>query len=544
MPRKLSSLGVLALDMEVAEDPPSKKARWADRLVMARSMISSVASNVRPVSSRLAGAARRGGEVAGGAIQTGSLFTGALVAGAGAMSFGGLAGAALVAGGGMLAAGGVAGGWIVKKVGDGTAHGIALSGAITETSLTVSDQVMSAVTALLTKSQTELLLGDEGAAVLQLIVTQLRFECQSVPGLDQVSYQQLVQGILAWCCLQRVQRVGYGAKGFLIRRVQHQQPLHDGGDAESSGGGSCCSDWIWEDEPLKDGGRDTLQALRRSLHMACLSYSVMLDVLVGQRGGETDAGGAGLLLENSSQVLRGRRNEALVSALGLHSLDDILAAQWDTEGPHAPGYLLLADRHGGNGKGDLVVVIRGTMTTGDALTDLRCDAARLSSNLSPGVAGEPVHRGMWESAVRLDGKLRHLIEEALAPGSPHEGWRLRVVGHSLGAGVAALLTLRWREMVPLFRQHDVRCHAFGVPCVLGESAAAATASYITSMILADDAVCRWSVRSTLDVLQAAVILSSEPGATSRLVRLAVGAMASPDRVSSPRPSPEGACKPF
>ena len=76
--------------MEEAEDPPSKKARWADRLVMARSMISSVASNVRPVSSRLAGAARRGGEVAGGAIQTGSLFTGALVAGAGAMSFGGL----------------------------------------------------------------------------------------------------------------------------------------------------------------------------------------------------------------------------------------------------------------------------------------------------------------------------------------------------------------------------------------------------------------------------------------------------------------------
>ena len=111
---------------------------------------------------------------------------------------------------------------------------------------------------------------------------------------------------------------------------------------------------------------------------------------------------------------------------------------------------------------------------GDALTDLRCDAASLSASLLPGVGQCRVHRGMWESAVRMDGNLRHTIEEALAPGGPCAGMRLRLVGHSLGAGVASLLTLRWHEMVPLFRQHGVHCHAFGPPCVLDERAAAAT----------------------------------------------------------------------
>jgi len=45
------------------------------------------------------------------------------------------------------------GGWMVEKMGNGTAHGIALSGAITEKSLHVSSEVMSAIQAMLTKSQ-------------------------------------------------------------------------------------------------------------------------------------------------------------------------------------------------------------------------------------------------------------------------------------------------------------------------------------------------------------------------------------------------------
>jgi len=45
------------------------------------------------------------------------------------------------------------------------------------------------------------------------------------------------------------------------------------------------------------------------------------------------------------------------------------------------------------------------------------------------------------------------------------------------------------SVTPLFRTHGLHCHAFGPPCTLGASAAAATAAYITSVVC-DDPVCR------------------------------------------------------
>lgn len=336
--------------------------------------------------------------------------------------------------------------------------------------------MMSAIQTILTKSQREIVLGEEGAAVLEFIVQLVHKEQQTVQGLQDLSYAQVVSGVIALCCLQRVQRVGYGSKGFVLQRALRTR--HD--EAE---------DWMWEQEQHQHDGRDCPQSLRRSLHVASLCYSVLLDMVVGDGG-------------TSTKHLLASRQETLVAALSLHSQNDVLSFQWDTEGPHAPGFLLIADRN----KNTLVLAIRGTMSASDALTDLRCDSATLSSSLSPGIAGASVHRGMWESAVRMDGKLRHMIEEALAPGGACEGMRLRVVGHSLGAGVASLLTLRWREMVPAFRQHHVHCHAFGPPCILDAVAAQATAEYITSVVVADDAVCRWSLASTKDVLHAATIL--------------------------------------
>ena len=87
----------------------ARKRRWAERFESARSMLTMVGSNARPVSSRVAAVAKRSGELAGGAIKTGGIITGAAVAGLGVMAFGGVAGAALVAGGGMAAAAGCVG---------------------------------------------------------------------------------------------------------------------------------------------------------------------------------------------------------------------------------------------------------------------------------------------------------------------------------------------------------------------------------------------------------------------------------------------------
>ncbi|KAK3261240.1 hypothetical protein CYMTET_26387 [Cymbomonas tetramitiformis] len=64
-------------------------------------------------------------------------------------------------------------------------------------------------------------------------------------------------------------------------------------------------------------------------------------------------------------------------------------------------------------------------------------------------------------------------------------WQVVITGHSLGAGVAALLALQWRSEMPA-----VQCYAFAPPCTMSIELARATASFITSVILKDDFVCR------------------------------------------------------
>ena len=53
------------------------------------------------------------------------------------------------------------------------------------------------------------------------------------------------------------------------------------------------------------------------------------------------------------------------------------------------------------------------------------------------------------------------------------------------------------EQVAVLRAHGVHCHAFGPPCVLAAAAAAGVCAYVTSVVVADDAVCRWSVALAL-----------------------------------------------
>jgi hypothetical protein len=59
---------------------------------------------------------------------------------------------------------------------------------------------------------------------------------------------------------------------------------------------------------------------------------------------------------------------------------------------------------------------------------------------------QTVHIGMWESAVLMDAQLSTTIEEALH--GVCKGYKLTVTGHSLGAGVATLLALRWKSVSP------------------------------------------------------------------------------------------------
>jgi hypothetical protein len=86
------------------------------------------------------------------------------------------------------------------------------------------------------------------------------------------------------------------------------------------------------------------------------------------------------------------------------------------------------------------------------------------------------------------GKLDALL---LGDNAKYKHYRLRVIGHSLGAGCAAVLSLFLRPKYP-----KVRCLAFSPPgCVFSANLAAECGEWTTSFILDADIVGRLSIQS-------------------------------------------------
>lgn len=111
-------------------------------------------------------------------------------------------------------------------------------------------------------------------------------------------------------------------------------------------------------------------------------------------------------------------------------------------------------------KKTIVVSIRGTLSLQDVITDLNAEGELLPTN--PTRENWLGHRGMVESAVYILKQLtdRDLINQALyhcvERGSTN--YDLVLVGHSLGAGTAAILAIMLKETYP-----TVKCYAFAPP---------------------------------------------------------------------------------
>lgn len=87
---------------------------------------------------------------------------------------------------------------------------------------------------------------------------------------------------------------------------------------------------------------------------------------------------------------------------------------------------------------------------------------------------------------------RDRLAEALAP-LLSQNYELHIIGHSLGAGVAVLLTLLL-DLDPRFTG-NVRCTAFSPPPVLSLDLARSSAALVDSFIVEDDIIPRLSIAS-------------------------------------------------
>jgi hypothetical protein len=210
----------------------------------------------------------------------------------------------------------------------------------------LAPRVLDGLNTLMTSSQTEILLGKDGSAALDHIISIYKKELHT--SLAEVSHTHLAKGLVALGCLQQVMYVRYGARGML-------KDISAGGGSASWSGD--LAEGQWESKEVQ------IQALRRWARIAGMAYGRAHDQLLGSAS------------RSATDLLDGNE-AALIREMGLGSVEDILASQWGSEGPHEPGFVLFADRaftHARAPHGHLILAIRGTMSASDALTDLRCD---------------------------------------------------------------------------------------------------------------------------------------------------------------------------
>ncbi|XP_021535913.1 diacylglycerol lipase-beta isoform X1 [Neomonachus schauinslandi] len=143
-------------------------------------------------------------------------------------------------------------------------------------------------------------------------------------------------------------------------------------------------------------------------------------------------------------------------------------------------------------KESVVVAVRGTMSLQDILTDLSAENETL--NLECGVQDCSAHKGISQAARYVYQRLVNdgILSQAfsIAP-----EYRLVVVGHSLGAGAAALLAIMLRSAYP-----QVRCYAFSPPRgLLSKSLYEYSKNFIVSLVLGKDVIPRLSVTNLEDL---------------------------------------------
>ncbi|XP_049840314.1 diacylglycerol lipase-alpha [Schistocerca gregaria] len=139
-------------------------------------------------------------------------------------------------------------------------------------------------------------------------------------------------------------------------------------------------------------------------------------------------------------------------------------------------------------KRKIVISIRGTLSLQDVITDLNAEGEPLP--LDPVREDWLGHKGMVQAAEYIRQKLREecILEAAFGhdPERGSAGFELVLVGHSLGAGTAAILAT-------LLRQHHptLTCFAYSPPGgTLSMPAAEYSKQFITSVVVGKDVVPR------------------------------------------------------
>ncbi|KAL3517676.1 hypothetical protein ACH5RR_020265 [Cinchona calisaya] len=183
-----------------------------------------------------------------------------------------------------------------------------------------------------------------------------------------------------------------------------------------------------------------------------------------------------------------------------------------------PGYYIGVDMRRKN----VILGIRGTQTVYDLITDIVT-----SSHEEVTFEGYSTHFGTAEAArwfLRHElGTLRNCLEK-------HEGFRLKLIGHSLGAATASLLAImiRKKSIKELgFDPQIVSAIGFATPPCVSKELAESCSDYVRTVVMQDDIIPRLSVSSLTrlrnEILQTDWVSVFEKEDWKRIVELVTNA---------------------
>ncbi len=141
----------------------------------------------------------------------------------------------------------------------------------------------------------------------------------------------------------------------------------------------------------------------------------------------------------------------------------------------------------------LVVVIRGSVTLEDLVTDLQWSSIelnRVGERVGFDGRGKYGHRGILTNSkwIYNDIHKQQIVSDVLRDDkkNPFRDYNLIITGHSLGGGCAAMLATMFK-----FRYPNVKCYAFCPPgCTVSMNLATECDEFVTSFVVGDDVIPR------------------------------------------------------
>lgn len=320
--------------------------------------------------------------------------------------------------------------------------------------------------------------------------------------LDGISAtgSDVLAGVVLVGVLQRTNREGGDVPKLKDLHLDYF-PWGDGDEmllARSCGGGLPETMLFATDE------RSIVEDLLHNLCFATAVYGWLMHLHSG-RGSMRQASAAGK--GSGNHILNRKAIAATLIEWPGHRLSSLIFLS-NKNDIHVSPYAVFADA----ARKRLVVAVRGTLSISDVLTDVCADPHPVEDPAFNSISGSHfVHRGMWDAAKNILKDLddRHMLEALLlgdgvavlekgAASAPDcSGFNLVVVGHSLGAGIAQLLTALLLPKYP-----RVRCFHYGTPGPCSREIAEQIGSSrvdgaprIIGCAAGDDAVVRLSIRN-------------------------------------------------